>query len=186
MKYFLTLFFIALLNLNSQLESSIPVDSVDYEVYEDQVEEDIEENSHPWSLFIFDNQINSLNIRFPVPPVTVENESSISHFSVDTDTFPLVYRSLTYSVESIAVNPSELFEAYLSHFPKETFTVLHADTKLVDDEYHLDFFIIDSEHRIVREEQIVVTANNVYYLCTLYFLNTLGNHDAFVSSFEIA
>jgi hypothetical protein len=181
-KYFFTLFFIAILHLHSQLESSVPVDSGNVVVFEDRIDE---EESHPWAQYSYNDGLNDLSIRFPSEPSSNESEYAISHSSVDTNAFPLVFHSLTYSSEPVTAEPTELFDDYLSHFKNDSFKILKASFEFLEDETHLDFFIVDMEHRLVREERIVVTEDNAYYLCSLYFLNTIGNHSAFVSSFEI-
>jgi RNA recognition motif-containing protein len=140
-------------------------------------------NNHPWPLYTLEDGTTPIQIRFPKAPSKNAQNGVITYTSVESSAFPLVIYNLSYSANETDVDPDDIYEEFLSHFSTKQFAVVQADIDYLEEYCEMNFFVVDLQRRVARKETIFVTDDNVYHLYTIYFLNSVQNHSAFVKSF---
>jgi hypothetical protein len=142
-------------------------------------------DEHPWPSYAIGWENITFNVRFPTSPSITEANGNITLLSIDTSTFPIVAYGLTYSLEVRIEDPEELYEDYISQFDSSRHVLINSNINVEEDMGILDFFSVDTKQHIGKKERIIVTADNVFYLTTISFYNTVDNHEAFINSFII-
>lgn len=165
------------------LQYSIFANSIDHN-FSDIAIAEIETNEG-WPRFLVETGIQQIDICFPVTPTVEDYGDIVALSAVDTSVFPSAIYGISFHKQPEEIrDPLYLFEEILAQKSTEPNILLWKNMSVDGDQYILDTITKSVQYRVFRKDRVIVTAQSIYYLYTVFFIGSFENHEYFIDSFN--